>query len=177
MNRALRRMKAQPDCVATVLRHPCSNLPKAFSGWNPLLYADLRDDRQPDQWAKVLQPCNAELGTTAPAWLTARDDLVRYLQRNQSVNLVVQKDVKWRGLIDHITRDYLADLAVVNLEDPDTTSRRGLLATISTALGARVALPEEPRDLAAFKAFLSARSSVARVTLTHFDLAPFRALL
>jgi len=48
MNRALQRMKAQPDCVAPVLRHPCSNLPKVFSGWNLLLYADLCDDRQPD---------------------------------------------------------------------------------------------------------------------------------
>lgn len=175
MNRALECMKSQPVCVIPVLRNPCSNLPKVFNGWNPLLYADLCDDRRPDPWAKMLQQCDADLGTAAPAWLTARDYIVRYLRRNQSVNLVVQKDVNWRGLIDHITRDYLADLAVVNLEDPDTTSRRGLLATISNALGTRVALPEKPGDLAAFKALLSARSSVARITLTHFDLAPFRA--
>ncbi len=174
MNRALKGVKSQPGRVVPVLRHTC-NLPKAFSGWNPLLYADLQDDQQADPWNRLLQQCDATcLGASAPDWLAARDGIVRYLQRNQSVNLVVQGHVNWRGLIDHIAHDHLADLAVVNLEDPDTTSRRGLLTTIGTALGARAALPDEPRDLAAFSDYLKARSPVARVTLTHFDLAPFR---
>ncbi len=163
----------QLGTVMPVLRSACE-LPHAITRPNPL-YADLRDDQQPDPWANVLRSCNADLGTTAPTWLTARDVLVDYLGRNQSVNLIVQKGVNWQKLINHITKDYFADLALVDLEDPDTMSRKGLLATISMALGARVALPEKPRgDLAAFKAFLGARPSVARVALTHFDLAPRR---
>lgn len=37
------------------------------------LYVDLRDDSKSDPWQLLLRGCAAELGTTAPAWLTARD--------------------------------------------------------------------------------------------------------
>ena len=158
--------------VVPALREACT-LTTSITGPNPL-YADLRDDRQPDPWNQVLQQCGATgLGTTAPAWLAARDDLARYLERNQSVNLVVDKGVNWRALSEHLVNDYPLGLARVDLEDPDTTSRRGLLAAISKALGERVSLPDKPRDLADFKALLAARSHT-RVALTHFDLAPHR---
>ena len=158
--------------VVPVLREACT-LPTSITGPNPL-YADLRDDRQPDPWTQVLQSCDAAgLGTTAPAWLAARDDLARYLERNQSVNLVMENGVNWRALLEHLANDYRLDLAQVDLQDPDTTSRRGLLATIAKALGERVALPDKPRDLSDFKALLMSRSNT-RVALTHFDLAPHR---
>ena len=158
--------------VIPVLRGACA-LPPSITHPNPL-YADLRDDRQPDPWAQVLQQCGATgLGATAPTWLAARDDIARYLERNQSVNLVVDKGVNWRALLEHLVNDYPLGLARVDLEDPDTTSRRGLLAAIAKALGERVLLPDKPRDLADFKALLEARSHT-RVALTHFDLAPRR---
>ncbi|MDG4562086.1 MAG: toll/interleukin-1 receptor domain-containing protein [Candidatus Competibacter sp.] len=158
--------------VVPVLREACT-LPASITGPNPL-YADLRDDRQPDPWTQVLQSCDAaRLGTTAPAWLAARDDLARFLERNQSVNLVVDNGVNWRALLEHLANDYPLGLARVDLQDPDTTSRRGLLATIAKALGERVALPDKPRDLSDFKALLMSRSNT-RVALTHFDLVPYR---
>lgn len=158
--------------VVPVLREACT-LPAPITGPNPL-YADLRDDRQPDPWTQVLQSCDADrLGTTAPAWLATRDEVARYLERNQSVNLVVKNGVNWRALLEHLVNDYPLGLAQVDLQDPDTTSRRGLLATIAKALGARAALPDKPRDLADFKALLETRSN-ARVALAHFDLAPYR---
>ncbi|MDG4595096.1 MAG: toll/interleukin-1 receptor domain-containing protein [Candidatus Contendobacter sp.] len=158
--------------VVPVLREACT-LPASITGPNPL-YADLRDDRQPDPWTQVLQSCDAtRLGTTAPAWLAARDDLARYLERNQSVNLVADNGVNWRALLEHLVNDYPLGLARVDLLDPDTTSRRGLLATIAKALGERVALSDEPRDLSDFKARLMSRSNT-RVALTRFDLAPHR---
>lgn len=158
--------------VILVLREACT-LPASITGPNPL-YADLCDDRQPDPWTQVLLSCDAaRLGTTAPAWLAARDEAARYLERNQSVNLVVDNGVNWRALLKHLVNDYPLGLVQVDLQDPDTTSRRGLLATIAKALGERVALPDKPRDLSDFKALLMSRSNT-RVALTNFDLAPYR---
>lgn len=158
--------------VIPVLRGTCT-LPSSITGPNPL-YADLCDDSQSDPWTQILQQCGATgLGITAPAWLAARDDLARYLERNQSVNLVVGNGVNWRALLEHLVNDYPLGLARVDLEDPDTTSRRGLLAAIAKALGERVSLPVEPKDLADFKALLAARSKT-RIVLTHFDLATRR---
>ena len=173
MNRALQRIKAQPDCVIPVLRHPC-NLPKAFSGWNPLLYADLCDDRQADPWAKVLQQCDADLGTTAPAWLTVRDNVAHYLQRNQSVNLVVDGDVRWRELLEHIHSDHCPALVAVNLERGAAASRRAFLTEILRALGMPFNLPPKPEDLVEFERSLLAGQGVVQVALTHFDYAAHR---
>ena len=174
MNRVLKRdPKFKQGLVLPVLRMACQ-LPASFSGWNPPLYANLQDDHQAEPWKALLQQCDANrLGTTAPAWLTARDHIVRFLERGKSVNLVVHGEVNWRGLLAHISDVHLPDLAVVNLEDPDTTSRHGLLAAISQAHGERAALPQEPHDLAGFKALLIARSAT-KVALTRFDLAPYR---
>ncbi|MCB1919188.1 MAG: toll/interleukin-1 receptor domain-containing protein [Candidatus Competibacteraceae bacterium] len=159
--------------VIPVLHGVCT-LPPSITGPNPL-YADLRDDRQPDPWTQMLQQCGAtQLRTTAPAWLAARDNLARYLERNQSVNLVVDNGVNWRALLAHLVNDYPLGLAQVNLEDPDTASRRGLLAAMARALGERISLPDERRDLSDFKALLKARSNT-RVVLTHFDLAHDRS--
>lgn len=158
--------------VIPLLRSTCT-LPPSMIHPNPI-YADLCDDSKPDPWTKILQQCDATgLGTTAPAWLAARDDVARYLERNQSVNLVVDQGVNGRALLEHLINDYSLGLARVDLEDPDTTSRRGLLATMVKALGERVSLPDESRDLADFKALLEARSTT-RVALTHFDLVPYR---
>ena len=156
-----------------VLRADCA-LPPAFSGWNPPLYADLKDDTRPEPWDALLRECGADgLGAAAPDWLAARDEIVRWLSRKQSVNLVAQNGANWRGLLAHIAKDCLPGLALVDLEDPDTMSRQGLLATILRALGERAALPAKPKDLAGFKAVLNARST-AQVALSHFDLAAHR---
>lgn len=158
--------------VIPLLRGTCT-LPASITTPNPL-YADLIDDTKSDPWKLVLQQCDAtKLGTNAPAWLAARDDIVRYLERNQSVNLVVGNGVNWRALLDHLTSNYSLDLVQVDLQDPDTTSRRGLLVTIAKALGERDFLPERSRDLADFKTLLESRCNT-RVILTHFDLAPHR---
>jgi hypothetical protein len=53
------------------------------------LYVDLRDDPDADQWQRLLGACGASLGATAPDWLMVRDQVLRLLQRDQSLNLVV----------------------------------------------------------------------------------------
>jgi len=113
-----------------VMREACS-LPKPFPKTNPL-YADLQDDAKADVWDKLLQACGATgLGAKATDWLAARDQIRKYLERNQSVNLVVNGDgMNWRGLLERLATDCLPDLARVDLQHPDTTSREGLLSAI-----------------------------------------------
>jgi len=171
-----RALKLDPDftegLLLPVLRADCV-LPEAFAGWNPPLYADLKNDTRPEPWDALLRECGAEgLGAGAPDWLAARDEIVRLLNRRQSVNLVTQKGVNWNGLLAHIAKDFLPGLAEVNLEDPDTMSREGLLTTILRTLGERVALPDKPHDLAGFKKVLNARP-VSQVALTRFDVVPY----
>lgn len=124
--------------VVPVMREACS-LPKPFPKTNPL-YADLQDDAQADVWDKLLQDCEVTgLGCDAPHWLTARDEIRRYLERNQSVNLVVNGDkANWRGLLEHLAVDCLPDLVRVDLQHPDTISREGLLLAIAKAMAASV---------------------------------------
>lgn len=174
MNRAVKLdPRFEQGVVVPVKRGACT-LPAKISRWNPPLYVDLQDDKQADPWGLLLDACDADLGTAAPDWLAARDAIVRFLDRGQSVNLVVRREPKWRELLDHVARDQLPELALVNLENPDTNTRRGLLATISQALGDRTPLPEEPGDLPGFKNLISNRSG-SMVGLMHFDLAPYRS--
>lgn len=150
-------------------------LPRPFNDGNPPLYAKLQDDSRADAWDALLRACQAgDLGCAAPDWLQARDDAQRFLQRGQSVNLVTYGKANWRGLLDHLAQDHFPAMARVDLEDAATTSRRGLLAAIATALGERAPLPPEPHDLAGFARLLQNRPA-SLLALSHFDLAPYRA--
>lgn len=172
-------MKKDPKFTAgvvlPVLRADCGTLPKSFTGWSPPLWADLRDDFAAAPWDALLRECEATgLGTKAPDWLAAQDGIRKYLERAQSVNLVVNgSGANWRGLLDHLARDCLKDLVRVDLQHPGTTSREGLLGAISDAMGARIKIPEKPHDLAAFNTLFNG-SSLVRLCLSHFDLAPHR---
>jgi hypothetical protein len=174
MKRALKKDPKFTGMVLPVRRTNCT-LPKAFTGWSPPLWADLRDDSTADVWDGLLQVCEAtNLGASAPDWLAARDEILRRLQDHQSVNLVVIGDkTNWRALLDHLAKDCLPDLARVDLQHPDTTSREGLLTTIGAAMGARATLPPKPHDLSAFNGWFNGRSPV-RLSLSHFDLVPHR---
>lgn len=173
MNRAL---ALDPDfergIVIPVMRKTCT-LPDTVKRPNPL-YADLRQDRQPKPWATLLEQCGAVLGTSVPDWLAARNDIVRYLKRGQSVNLVVDNGVDWRPLLNHIASDHLVTLARVDLQDPATASRRGLLAEILSHLGLKTQVPPEPEDLVTFRhTLLDASPSTFHLALTHCDMVPY----
>ena len=160
--------------VLPVLKDDCT-LPKQLSGWNPPLWADMWDDNQVNVWKALFEECGAtKLGSTAPAWLDARDEILSALHYDKSTNLVIQGDVNWRGLLDHITKDHIQDLVVINFEDPDTTSRQGLLNTIIRAIGENTQLQPKPHDLSDFKHRLIAKKKV-KLAFTHFDLASHRS--
>lgn len=147
-------------------------LPEAIRQSDPLL-VDLRNEGAAQPWDLLLRACGVDLGADAPAWLDARDEVRRFLERGQSVNLVVDGAVAWRELLADLKRGELADLVQVNLEKPTTASRRGLIAEILTVLGMTAPVPPEPEDLVALDRFLSARRR-SRLALTHFDMAAHR---
>jgi hypothetical protein len=64
---------------------------------------------------------------------------------------------------------YLPDLQTVDLQDPRTTSRPGLLQRILESLGHSVALPAKPGDLAAFGRAIQSMSYF-QLAITTFDL-------
>lgn len=66
MKRALKKdPKFAAGLVLPVLRADCT-LPKAFTGWNPPLWADFRDDSNAAAWTALLRECGADgLGISA----------------------------------------------------------------------------------------------------------------
>lgn len=172
MERAIARDLRFENGTVVPLKRVEVELPEAILQPNPL-YADLTDDRVAKPWDLLLRACSADLGTDAPAWLQARDETRRFLERGQSVNLVVDGAVAWRELLADLKRGELADLVQVDLDKGTTASRRGLIAEILGRFGMSTLVPPEPEDLVALDRFLSARRR-SRLALTHFDMTAHR---
>ena len=140
------------------------------------LYVDLCDNKKSnhkDQWALLLNACNADLGTGAPEWLRVRNEIVRFLGRGDSVNLVVTKTTtakpRWRELLEHIQQDHFTELGKVDLQSGSTASRRGLAQEILKACGSHFKVPPEPEDLFFLTQKMEARPKAAMIAMLHFD--------
>jgi TIR domain len=169
MKRAIKRDPEFKDGVTVPVKRVACDLPAAIRRPDPL-YVDLTDDQKENPWDLLLRKCEADLGTPAPQWLKARDDIRRYLTRGESVNLTVQGKVRWKPLIDDLRRDpSLAGLREVNLRDPETYTRKGLVKTILAACGIPGPVPDKPGDLVKLSRSLKLRPNPAHLALTHFD--------
>ena len=146
MDRAiLRDPSFEQGVVIPVVQAECP-LPEAITTPEPV-YVDLIDDRRPEPWSLLLAKCDADLGTHAPHWLKARDDIRRYLTRGESVNLTVQGRVQWKPLIDDLRREHsLADLREVDLRNPETYARKAIVESILAACGILGPVPDKPND-------------------------------
>ena len=166
MNRAIKRDPSfTTGAVIPVLRRACSP-PTSITRPNPL-YVDLTDDAPAEPWDALLAACRADLGADAPHWLEVRDQVARWLRDRYTVNLLVSgTQAKWRALVDHLADDQIKDLVRVDLHDPYTRQRPGLVAAM---LGGDAAAAGAPDDLSYFKKVLEDRPSLTRVALTHFD--------
>lgn len=154
----MRALDPRVKCgVVVPIRLDEASLPAAIADPAPL-WADMRDDTKAEPWRLLLDRCDADLGLPAPHWLAARDETVRYLRRGQSLNLLVRRDgIRWRPLITDIQENYVADLGWVDLLDPLTSTRDGLLNNILSQLGAREKVRQPPNDLADFARILRCR--------------------
>lgn len=157
----------QRRIVIPVLREAC-NMPLKITQHNPI-FVDLHDDNNFQQWDQLLQLCKADLGCAAPDWLQVRDNIVRFLNRNDSINLVVSGRPKYHELIQHLKEDYFPDLGIVDLESGATTSRRGLVAEILKAFCIPAKVPPEDEDLVELNQILNERT-ISKLAIEHFDL-------
>ncbi len=175
--RALAKDPRFQSGVILLARLDGATLPAEFpADLHQPLYIDLREDSKPDSWQLLLRGCAAEFGTSAPAWLCARNEVATALARFRSVNLVVRgRKFRWRELIEDVKERAAPDLAPVDLQDPRAHTREGLLAAILAALGMGVVkLPKKPQDLAVFTDRILALGGKVRIGLTHCDLIPHR---
>lgn len=158
--------KFEKGIVLPVQRAACT-LPPEITDPNPL-YVKLTDDSDAAAWKRLMVVSGADLGVAAPGWLRTRDELVRFLERGQSVNLVVTGNPKWRELIQHIREERFSDLALVNLDSGATASRPGFIAEILTALGSKATVPNPPYDLAELDRAIKSRP-LSRIAFLNFD--------
>jgi hypothetical protein len=165
MKRAIKRGKVVP-----ILKADC-NLPDYIK---KILYIDLRNDKNSEQWDKLLKGCDADLGCEVPHWFKVRDEICTSIRDRQSANLIVHGNVKWRELIDHIRNSAIGDLVRVDLGKPNILSRRDLVVEIANALKISTNIPEEPKDLAELYRLLSLRADVSKLAFTHFDVVKSR---
>jgi len=152
--------------VIPVKRVECP-MPDAITAPNPL-WVNLCEDRDAAQWDLLLQACGADLGVAAPAWLATRDEILQFLRRGQSVNLVVTGRPQWRELIAHVKEEFITDLGIVDLERGSSVSRPGLVRGILESFGVKRPVPAKPDDLAALHNALSARR-LSLLALLHLD--------
>lgn len=129
------------------------------------LQVDLRDDGTPRPWDDLFRVYHGDLGTEAPHWLEARDDLLRMLRRDESVNLVVQGHPKWRELVNHLGCE--CGYHQVDLDDAHTFLQPGLLAELLRS--SHVSSKPRTQDLVAFQDELNRRTSITRAALLHLD--------
>lgn len=154
-----------------ILRESCQ-IPGRIDQADPLR-VDLINDRSSEQWNLLLEACDADLGADAPHWLEARDQLMQFLQRNQSVNLRVKECSSWRAMFKHVQKDYLPSLAMIDLYDGATISRQNLIGEILKSQGINCNVPPPPDDLRELKYAISSLSHCYLV-LKHFDLVNMR---
>ncbi len=105
--------------------------------------------------------------------LAVRDELLGFLRRDQSVNLVVRahEDVAWRPLLDAVAES-VPDLLRIDLQDGRTASLRGFVREVLRACRAEREVPAEPAEaLVVLSETLQARPTTTRLALLHFDRA------
>jgi len=135
------------------------------------LYIDLIDDGNPKPWGLLLDGCQGDLGTAAPAWLEARDQVRRFLERGDSVNFLITGNPAWRKLLDHLRDTVVPDLRDVDLDAGRTAHRRALVETILEVIGSPQAVADGD-DLVVLDRSLSSRSRTWLAFL-HFDQAAY----
>jgi hypothetical protein len=177
MKRAIKRDPFFKKGVVLPVKRQACTLPPSLTKSSQPLYIDLTDDRDADQWDLLMNACKSDLGVPAPDWIKARDDICRYLNRDQSVNFVVDGNgIKWKELIEHIRKDFLPDLSIMDLQNGMTVPRWGFIEQLLKAAGMPTAVPKQgDEDLVVLaRSFQNYSGSARRVAIIYFDLAGHR---
>lgn len=175
-NRAIARDPKFTEGSVIVIRRDDVELPRKLQVKSTApLHVDLRNETADAAWDLLLDSCDGRLDVSPIHWIKVRDEVARYLSRDESVNLVTDRGVKaWRPLLMHLTTVKLptflkVDLKTIDLESGLTASRAGLLRTVLREFGHSENLPDrQPHDLVRFAEVMD-QLSVARLAMLHFD--------
>jgi len=134
------------------------------------LWVDLTSESNDVQWTLLLESLHAtSLAAKASHWLEVRDTIVRTLNdQQQSMNLVLHGAPKWKALCDHIRDEWIPNLAVVDLDNPDTVTLDGLVRQILLAFGCSCDVPHGAGCLSVLNV-LKSKPGTLLLALTHFD--------
>lgn len=169
MERAIALDPGFASGIVLPIRLDGAPIPSLIAAYNPL-YADLSDDRRAKPWADMLLACDANLGVDVPTWLSARDEVLRWIEDGHSVNLLVGGDgIAWRALFKDFCTRIRKAVAAVELTDPETFTRPGFLSEVFKQLGSVQPLPKKPQDLVVFGRRIKEMPKPAVLALTHFD--------
>lgn len=97
---------------------------------------------------------------------------VKSILENESVNLVVLRHSNWRHAVDRIISRMKSagkQIGIVDLDDPLTATRQGLLGQVLARLGYPDELPDKPADLVEFGRRLRDMKP-SYIIFSHFDL-------
>lgn len=164
MDRAIARDPTLHNDVVIVVRRDAEPLPAALRS---TLWADMRDDMAAPAWELVFRPCGVSLGASAPHWLAVRDEVLRNLRDNASVNLVVDGSVKWEPLIHDVGERLGRPLPRVDLSDGAAESRQSLVTAILRELGVSRAV-DATQSLAVLSNTIKGRG-LTKLCLTRFQ--------
>jgi len=181
--RALARdAQFQGNVIVPVLRDGV-DWRKHIAVTDPPLLADLRADGTPAnaglpgdlsrQWSLLLDACGAELRSDALDWLRVRDEVLRHIQRAESVNLVADPGTRWAEMLDDLSTRLQAGggpaLGVVDLERGEASARRPLVELILKKCGLPPGVPNAGEELAVLAQRMAAAGR-SRLAFCHFDL-------
>lgn len=157
MERAIARDPRFESHVVQIVRRDDTEPPGSIRVPDPLC-VDLRDDAKVEPWDMLMRECGASLGTTAPLWLAARDDVRRKFDDSKSINLIVDQGVRWKPLIDDVMRRSGRSFPLIYMNAGEVVARRGLVDMILDAIGAPPHVRRSSEDLAVLSRAITQRN-------------------
>jgi len=169
MERAVDRDPRFEDGILLPVKRENIGLPDAMGGVYDPVYVDLQDTGVAGQWRLLMDACSATLGCDVPYWLHMTNYLKEQLLEGHSLNLVVRNSfMKWRELLDHLYREALPEMGLVDFHSELPSTRKGFISELLRAVGSPANVPEEPHDLTVLSVKLK-RKKRSYATLKYFE--------
>src|SRR5579883_1539780 len=122
----------------------------------------LLDDLRPTVRAEPAAP-------VGPKQADAATEVLRHWDRRDSVNLVVARGADWRQVLRQLCDANGTEFGILDLENPLTATRAGVLAELLAILGQPVELPDRPHDLHEFGKRMKT-VAFGLLAVSHFDI-------
>ncbi|MBN2444298.1 MAG: toll/interleukin-1 receptor domain-containing protein [Spirochaetales bacterium] len=166
MERALGYDPGFADGKIVPLKLEECELPKIFA-LPDVFWLDFKPPTQ-EGWEKFFISCDISFTACAFKWLKARNEIVRYLERKESVNLIVNGETCWKQLLRHLKDDYSFNLKEIDFDTWGTTSRKGFVSKLLQSWECSRIVPDEPDDLVLLDEIIG-DLDLNYLAFSHFD--------